>query len=98
VAPDDLSRDFVASVNETAVQRDFHAMETDDGVSHHVEAFLATMEDRAAGAIADMLAGRFLPSREGRVNISVFVATQWLRGCDMREAMELPMAHATQCC
>ena len=97
VARDDLSRHFIASVEDATVQRDFYAVETDGGgLSQDVEKLLATIEGDAASAIDRVVAGAFPPSEEDRGRIAVFVAAQWLRGWDMREAMSVPIAFEAQ--
>jgi hypothetical protein len=96
VARDDFKRTFIAGVDDATVQRDFYAVETPSGLSQHVEEFLSILETNAAPAIARMLGGTFPPSDDDRAHIATFVAAQWLRGWDMREAMALPMAHTAQ--
>lgn len=96
VARDDFKRTFIASVDDATVQRDFYAVETPSGLSQHVEQLLSVLETNAAPAIARMLGSTFPPSEDDRAHIAAFVATQWLRGWDMREAMALPTAHTAQ--
>jgi len=97
VSRNDLSRSFIASVEDVTVQRDFYAVETEAGdLSQDVEKLLATLEGDAAEAIDRVVAGVFPPSDEDRGRISVFVAAQWLRGWDMREAMTIPIAYEAQ--
>ena len=96
VARDDFSRDFVASTDDVTVERDFYTVETDSGRSQDVEKLLATFESDGAEAITRAIEGTFPPVSSDRERISIFVAAQWLRGWDMREAMSIPIAYMAQ--
>jgi len=93
----DMARTFLASVENVTVERDFYAVETESGeLSQEVERLLARLESDAAGAIERVVGGAFPANEEDRGHISVFIAAQWLRGWDMREALRIPMAHSAQ--
>lgn len=97
VARDALSRSFIASVDDVPAERDFYSFETEDGRSQHVETkLLGLIEAEAAIAIERLIGGQFPPSEEDRARLAAFVAAQWCRGWDMREAMNAVVAHMIQ--
>jgi hypothetical protein len=93
----DRSRSFVASVEDVLLERDFYAVETRTGLSQEVEkAILGPIDSNGSSGIASLLGGEFPPSPRTRVYISFFVAAQWIRGWDMREATTLLMQRMFQ--
>jgi Protein of unknown function (DUF4238) len=97
VSRDDLSRKFTASIDDILAERDFYAFETEDGSSsYEAEELFSTFEHDASQALTRVIAGAFPPTEQDRVHISVFVAAQFLRGWDMREAMAVPFVHVGQ--
>lgn len=97
VAREDPARSFVTSLENVPVERDFYAVETDDGISQRVETeLIAKVESDATPAIDRMLCGTFPPKVEDRINIAAFVALQYLRGWDTRETMSAITEHFGQ--
>jgi hypothetical protein len=82
----DLKKAFTASALKIAVETDFYAIETKDGPSQEMEKLLSAIEDEGARALRNLIGGAFPPSAEDRAAFSQFVAFQWLRGRDHREA------------
>lgn len=76
----------VTSVSNAAVQNDFYTLRRDDGGdSYAVERRLSQIEGHTAIALQHFAGGTFPPSEEDRLQLSVFIALQALRGTDFRE-------------
>jgi hypothetical protein len=82
----DGSKRFVTSIERAAAETDFYAVETPDGRSQDVERMFSQIEGAAHEAIERVLSGTFPPSPEDRERIAWFVAVQFVRGRDMRQA------------
>jgi hypothetical protein len=93
VSRNDLGRSFVTSILNAPVERDFYALETDEGWSQELEKQLGHFEGLAADAVSRILEGWFPPSADDRELVAAFVALQFLRGSDMREAVQGLVGH-----
>jgi hypothetical protein len=82
----DGSKRFVTSVEKAAAGTDFYAVETTDGRSQDVERMFSRIEGAAHEAIERVLSGAFPPTPDDRERIAWFVAVQFVRGRDMRQA------------
>lgn len=89
----DIGKSFTTSVKRATVERDFYAVERDGERRQDVEKLLAQLEGEGAGALRRMLEGAFPPDDDDRARIAVFLGAQWMRGRDMREAVNLVTGH-----
>jgi len=89
VRRDDLSRSFLANVDDALVETDFYNIETDAGLSTEVEELLGTqIEGPAARALRRIVdEARFPPMPGLRQILSQFFSFQFVRGPAIRRTL-----------
>jgi hypothetical protein len=89
VTRDDDSRTFVLNVRDATVQKDFYALEFDEGKDQVIESrLLGEIETSCAPALRRLVSGSFPPSQDDRELTSLFLAALWARGEDRIEQVE----------
>jgi len=92
----DLKKSFVTSVEKAAKETDFYAVATADGRSQDVERLLSQIEDLGAPAIQAVTSGGFPPSTADREAVAMFIAFQFTRGRNHRDAWNMMTDYTTK--